>query len=585
VNRVWIAGLCCHVFFYAFAQQKIPPLERVISITVAEEPLDEVLKKISQQGGVSFSYSSKIFDTKRIVSLSVTNKTVRETMELIFHGGVQYKQKSNYVIITRASADEVLVSGYIVDEATGKRLKEVSIYDPVSLRSAVTDEYGFFEMPIEKPSAEQLKLAIKKSNYTDTLVVVPARRSSFQNISLNFESEKWKAFTDSVNSKMNRLWMWTKRSVASINLQNIRDTLHRTWQVSFLPFIGTNHTMSGNVVNDYSLNILGGFSGGTAVAEFGGLFNIDRGHVHHAQVAGIFNVNGGKTNGIQFAGMINATLDSVYAIQAAGLINANQAYSKGVQLAGISNVNLDSYHGPQLAGLFNFTLRKLEGAQVAGLFNVAVGTAHGAQVAGLFNVEAGTIHGAQVSSLLNMAWTVEGTQVGFLNVTDSITGIPVGFLSFVNKGYHSVELSADEIFPVNVALRTGVRKFYNIVTAGVLPERADTTTWSFGYGVGTLPKLTKRLSLNIDLTANQVVKGNVEKLNLVNKLYLGVDYRVRKKFSLTAGATVNVRVFDAKFTNYPKLFYAYKPTLLMDYNDSLTGVQMWWGGKIGLRFL
>lgn len=506
-------------------------------------------------------------------------------MELIFHGGVQYKQKSNYVIITRASADEVLVSGYIVDEATGKRLKEVSIYDPVSLRSAVTDEYGFFEMPIEKPSAEQLKLAIKKSNYTDTLVVVPARRSSFQNISLNFESEKWKAFTDSVNSKMNRLWMWTKRSVASINLQNIRDTLHRTWQVSFLPFIGTNHTMSGNVVNDYSLNILGGFSGGTAVAEFGGLFNIDRGHVHHAQVAGIFNVNGGKTNGIQFAGMINATLDSVYAIQAAGLINANQAYSKGVQLAGISNVNLDSYHGPQLAGLFNFTLRKLEGAQVAGLFNVAVGTAHGAQVAGLFNVEAGTIHGAQVSSLLNMAWTVEGTQVGFLNVTDSITGIPVGFLSFVNKGYHSVELSADEIFPVNVALRTGVRKFYNIVTAGVLPERADTTTWYFGYGVGTLPKLTKRLSLNIDLTANQVVKGNVEKLNLVNKLYLGVDYRVRKKFSLTAGATVNVRVFDAKFTNYPELFYAYKPTLLMDYNDSLTGVQMWWGGKIGLRFL
>jgi hypothetical protein len=585
VNRVWIAGLCCHVFFYAFAQQKIPPLERVISISVAEEPLGEVLKKISQQGGFSFSYSSKIFDTKRIVTLSVTNKTVRETMELIFHGGVQYKQKSNYVIITRASADEVLVSGYIVDEATGKRLKEVSIYDPVSLRSAVTDEYGFFEMPIEKPSAEQLKLAIKKSNYTDTLVVVPARRSSFQNISLNFESEKWKAFTDSVNSKMNRLWMWTKRSVASINLQNIRDTLHRTWQVSFLPFIGTNHTMSGNVVNDYSLNILGGFSGGTAVAEFGGLFNIDRGHVHHAQVAGIFNVNGGKTNGIQFAGMINATLDSVYAIQAAGLINANQAYSKGVQLAGISNVNLDSYHGPQLAGLFNFTLRKLEGAQVAGLFNVAVGTAHGAQVAGLFNVEAGTIHGAQVSSLLNMAWTVEGTQVGFLNVTDSITGIPVGFLSFVNKGYHSVELSADEIFPVNVALRTGVRKFYNIVTAGVLPERADTTTWYFGYGVGTLPKLTKRLSLNIDLTANQVVKGNVEKLNLVNKLYLGVDYRVRKKFSLTAGATVNVRVFDAKFTNYPELFYAYKPTLLMDYNDSLTGVQMWWGGKIGLRFL
>jgi hypothetical protein len=585
VNKAWVLWLSILCFYSAKAQQNEPPLERSISIIIANEPLDEVLKRISQQGNFSFSYSSKAFDSKKKISLSVTNKTVRETIELIFEGAVQYKQKNNYIIITKAPVDEVVVSGYVVDEATGKRLKEVSIYDPVSLRSAITDEYGFFELPVEKASAEQLRLAIKKNNYTDTLVVVPAKRSSFQNISLNIDKDKWRAFADSVDSKMNRLWTWTKRSVASINLRNIRDTLHRTWQVSLVPFVGSNHALSGNVVNDYSFNILGGFSAGTSIMEIGGLFNIDAGDVQYGQAAGLFNVNAGKTKGVQFAGLANVGMDSVDAIQFAGLINSNLGSSRGVQMAGLANVAMGSYEGAQAAGLFNFTLRDVEGTQVAGLFNTAIGDMKGGQVASLFNINGGTIRGSQVAGLINMANTVEGTQIALLNIADSIKGVPVGFLSFVNRGYHTIEVSADEVFPVHVAFRTGVRKFYNIFTAGFLPESADSVTWSFGYGIGTLPRLSKKFSLNIDLTANQLMKGNVEKLNMLNKLYVGIDYRLFKKFSITAGGSLTVRVYDRGFNRHPDLFYAYEPELLMDDSKHRNGVQMWWGAKLGLRFL
>ena len=56
------------------------------------------------------------------------------------------------MILTRATAsaeDKSTYSGYVIDESTGKRLANVSVYDPISLSSAVTDDYGYFQIEIE----------------------------------------------------------------------------------------------------------------------------------------------------------------------------------------------------------------------------------------------------------------------------------------------------------------------------------------------------------------------------------------------------------------------------------------------------
>ena len=45
------------------------------------------------------------------------------------------------------------------------------------------------------------------------------------------------------------------------------DTIYRNWQVSLLPYIGTNRQLSGNVVNKYSYNIFAGYSMGVRVME------------------------------------------------------------------------------------------------------------------------------------------------------------------------------------------------------------------------------------------------------------------------------------------------------------------------------
>jgi hypothetical protein len=149
-------------------------------------------------------------------------------------------------------------------------------------------------------------------------------------------------------------------------------------------------------------------------------------------------------------------------------------------------------------------------------------------------------------------------------------------------------LSADEIFYTNLAFRTGVSEFYNIFALGAKPDSfKDEPFWTFGYGVGSSPKLSRRLYLNVDLTANQIVNGtSIEAINLLNKLYVGLEFQAARKFSITVGATLNGYVTDTTYDGYSELFTDYKPDIIAEEDlDNNLNLKMWWGGKVGIRFL
>lgn len=601
----------------------VPILERVISLNFQEEPLEIVLKKISREARFTFSYNSEIVDADRSISQNFQKKTVREVLDEIFGGTIDYKSRGKYIILTQApkrEEKEQRITGYVVDESTGKRLQNVSVYDPVSLSSAVTDSFGYFQLEVDQPTGEEVKLAIRKLNYSDTVVAVSSGRRRLVNIAIREPADKVNIFADSVKQKIKRFWK-TKVSPQEVNMQNIRDTLYRKFQFSVVPFVGTNHKLSGNVINDFSVNLYGGYALGLKKFEIGGMFNIIRGNMDGAQFAGIFNSVGGKMNKMQMAGFLNINRDSVNGYQFAGAINLNgnssnkfsmagllnltYRDSRGVHLAGFGNGTIGMQEGPHIAGLFNFstqdtrpaqlsgltnfTAGTMTGAQVSGLLNFALKDVKGAQVAGLVNIAARDLRGAQVSAILNYATRVRGAQVGLLNFNDSIRGVPFGFLSFSLKGYHKFEVSADEIFYTNIALRTGVRQFYNILTVGAKPDSFgdEETTWTFGYGIGTAPRLTRKLSLNVDLTSNQVVYGSsIDAINLINRLYLGLEIQAMKYVGFAFGVTLNGYVTDSTYDKYKPLFTDYTPHLISDrtYSNDLN-MKMWLGGKIGIRFL
>ncbi|WP_228527852.1 hypothetical protein [Pararhodonellum marinum] len=346
------------------------------------------------------------------------------------------------------------------------------------------------------------------------------------------------------------------------------DTTSVAIQFSFVPFVGTNGMNSGNAINDVSFNLLGGYSAGTRAFEMAGMFNINRGDMTGVQLAGLFNQVGGKVDGVQLAGLFNSNLQNV----------------KGVQLAGLTNFTTGTVDGVQLAGLMNFSPKKVKGVQVSGLLNFTAAELEGTQVSGLANFAAKDVKGSQVAPF-NYATKVQGFQLGLFNYADSMSGVPVGLISFVRSGYHTVELSFNEVLPLNLALRTGKREFYNILFAGIRPEIGENVTWAFGYGIGTSPRLGRNLFLNIEASSEQLNQGNVEALNLVNRLYVGAEFQVVKKMALFAGPTLNFRVYDDSFPDHPELFTYVRPTIRNEraHPEDLSS-QLWWGFRAGLRF-
>jgi hypothetical protein len=186
-----------------------------------------------------------------------------------------------------------------------------------------------------------------------------------------------------------------------------------------------------------------------------------------------------------------------------------------------------------------------------------------------------------------VARQVRGSQVGLFNVADSVRGVPVGLMSFVAKGYHSFDVYADEIFLFNGAFRSGVRQFYNILLVGLRPESTrHPFLWTFGYGVGTSPRISDRLSLTIDLTAQQVSeKQFTPAINLLNRLALGTDLRLGKHLAIFAAGQITLQITRESYETYPELFSFYSPRLLTDTLHTSSGLQLraWIGAKAGVR--
>ncbi len=537
----------------AFGQQ-IPTLEKKVSISAKNEPLGTFLHRLSHESGTVFSYSSSAINVNRNVTADFSNKPLREVLETVLEGQLDIKQKGVYVILTPKtdSPKNLVISGYVVDEITGKAVRNATVYDPITLKSSLTDEFGYFQLSVKNPT-EDLKLVINSQSYTDTLLI-DETQSTFQKVLLKTKEVDLGEVGKSIAEPIKDFWVWTKKSMAFTNMNNMSDTLHRGFQVSLIPFVGTNRKLSGNVVNDFSFNIFGGFSGGTDKLELGGLFNLNRGNVKSVQVAGLLNQVSGTVKGLQLAGLANAVLDSVNAAQVAGLVNFSTGNVKGFQLAGLLNVGTSNFRGFQLAGLANYANRDVDGVQMAGL--------------------------------LNVGRNVKGTQIGLFNYADSLKGAQIGLISFVRKGYHQVEIGADEMLPLNLSLRSGTRSFYNMLFAGMRTNSSDSTTWAFGYGIGSSPLLGKKTALNIELSTQQVNKGNVSALNLVNRLYIGLEFRLAKKIHFHAGPSLNLRVYDSSYADHPTLFTYTNPTIISENSIPSENIatQLWIGGRAGFRF-
>lgn len=568
-------------------QNAVPPLERVISIKATNMPLDAFLNKLSESGKFSFSYNTKTFDPDRKISAEYLDKSVRYILNKTFQGSINYKSKNNYIILSsiqqkntgiKEEPKYIQLSGYIFDKKSSLKLTDVSVFEQTSLYSSISDAYGYFSMQVPN-NATEILLNFRKNGFRDTAVRI--EREYFQAIEITLQSKDTvkeptiaiepslpikDTLIEPVSNKSSNRFDFLLNRKMKINLHNLTDTFFRKVEFSLVPGLSTNKLVGTNVINNISFNLLAGYTAGVKYAEVAGLINVVKGDVSYLQVAGLVNAVGGKTKGVQVGGLSNLCKDTVTGVQIGGLFNSNIKHTNGVQVAGLYN-QTKTIKGAQIGGLFNWS-QQVEGIQVAGLFNYAK--------------------------------KIKGVQIATFNFADTCEGIPIGFFSFIKRGYHKIEISSDELFYTNLAFRTGVEKFHTIFQAGIDPRDLKQPLWFYGYGMGSSYKVSKKLWFDLDLTASQInksrysakslvdslISGRNSYLNLNNKIYIGLDWRIAKKISISAGPTVNIMLADTRNADYSTVFNTLRPTYLYSHKvDTNLQMNVWIGGKIAIRFL
>lgn len=403
------------------------------------------------------------------------------------------------------------------------------------------------------------------------------------------------------------------------------------FQVTFItPPFSSNGLDNANYVNDFSLNLFIGVSGGVDGLELGGFINVDRFFVHGfqaagfgnsvggyldgAQVAGFYNVVGGDARFLQGAGFINVTGGNQFGLQGAGFANVVGNDLTGLQGAGFVNVVGGSMYGIQGAGFINVTGNSTSGLQGAGFMNVAAVFENGVQASGFGNIAAegevnlqasgffnvaDEVEGAQVAGFLNRAGYVKGLQAaGFINVVDSIDGIPVAPFSIVRyNGYHKFEISTSETQYVRTAFRLGVEKFYTIYSFGKAYGTAS--RYMYGAGAGTQWSIGARSFLNLEVMSEQELWIGDERsprfwhhsrLNMVNQLGLTYGMSLVDNVEWFIGPTINLSI--AHIEDSEDSYIPWEPMApSWNFTDVTytrggrdTNYATWLGFRAGLRF-
>lgn len=620
VTALFFFTLFLLIHFNALGQGSV--LKRKISINVENKTVGEVLDIISKKGKFYFSYNSDIVDkNKRIPFLKEKNITVKSLLTKVIGDNIEPVETGKYVILRakvakkeEKSPDTVVpdppeqkkryvITGYITNSRTGERLSNATIYEIGKTNSVLTNINGYYTLTVSSKS-DNLGLVYSRQDFKDTVIVIqPANHSinmrlkpkdpppePIKNKTVELETPE-----DSARElkELPLVKFAVKQRQFSLS-ENLKFIEKQHFQVSLIPQLGTNKLMSGNVENNVSFNILGGYSSAVKGIELGGFLNIVRNDVTGLQIGGFGNIVGGNTKGVQLSGFFNNNRKSVNGVQAAGFANVVLDTITGVQVSGFTNILKGKMNGLQLAGFSNITTENVDGVQVSGFNNYArkdvkfaqitgfanygrniggvqiAGFANagndvgGAQVAGFVNYSSGEVGGVQVAGYVNIAQKVnssqvagflnvstkeitgvqvatfnfakkvKGVQVGLINYADSVSGMSIGLLSFVRKGIHKPELAINANRYATISFKTGTHRFYNIFTAG--RDIYNSNHKLYGYGVGTEFFERKKYYWGFNFMANYVDE-NFEGFYPIN-VHLKIDSHFGWRFFRTSAIAV-----------------------------------------------
>lgn len=565
-------------------------LAKRVTLDLKQYKISDVLQKIGKAGGFYFTYNGALFAQDSIVNLSVRNKPVREVLEQLFDGKVAYRENNEYIILRYAvnhftiEAESIVtaenlyaITGRVIDTQTGKKIKNASVYEKHLLQSTLTDDEGFFSLKF-KGNHSSIILTASKETYRDTAIIFLSSIDVKPQGYNDPDKEKGTFMSNLLdNIKIGRWLTSSKQRIQNMNIPSFLANM--PVQASLTPGLSSHGSMSGNVVNKFSLNLMGGYTAGVDGLEIAGIFNLNKADVRYVQVAGVVNLIGGNTEGAQIAGVVNMVAQNANGMQVAGIYNHVKGKVNGLQVA-TANYVRGQTEGMQVSAVGNMANDDLHGIQITGLANVVKKETRGFQVSGVANAALQELKGVQISGVVNYAKHNKGFQLGLINIADTSSGLSLGLINVVRNGYHKLSISTNDLINASASFKSGNANLYTILLLGknfVQHENIET----FGFGFGHDFFAGKRLSFSTELTAQHLHLGRWDYANILNKFQLNLQLRLTKGLSIYGGPVLNYYVTEAPH-NYVSA-KGYQSQIVPANSKTINGYSGWLGWSIGVN--
>ncbi|WP_298645818.1 TonB-dependent receptor [uncultured Proteiniphilum sp.] len=137
------------IFLFLIAGFPLPLLPQgKVTLNLEKRPITEVLRKIEQQTGYTFSYNPTLLKDFPPVSLRIANESLEKVLQLLFHEtDIQPILQEKYIILKKRPK-AITVSGFIYDRESHESLIAANVYDGDSGQGSVSNNFGFYSLSV-----------------------------------------------------------------------------------------------------------------------------------------------------------------------------------------------------------------------------------------------------------------------------------------------------------------------------------------------------------------------------------------------------------------------------------------------------
>lgn len=589
-----------------------------ITLEVTEASLSDILYSITEQTGIRFAYNPRLIQSEAGTSLSIYQENIERTLAILLPDSITYKKIGNHIILQQLKKEDLVGIEDSLSNDTGSNTEGNSTpgfqTEEVLLQTDRRIHSDFIEKNTSSNTGKDgnncLDSIIEKKDeemkhYIAALLM--AGNMAAGNITAQDGS-----LSDTIASKKNA------------NVAENTGIPRKTAQLTFVYPLGTGWIKSPEHIYTFSVNVIGGVTGGYAGIELGSVFNINMYGSRGLQLAGVFNLTGvsgsnaiysnqvqmalgfnynhlGKS--VQFAGGVNVA-DTAY-FQGASCINiARTSYvqlAAGLNLTKNGKVQLSSGINIAESSIFQLTaglnLAQTTKAQLSAGMNIAQSSRF--QMTGGMNI---TQRGkGQISAGMNIAGESNfqltaginitgkgGFQMAVINVRDTADGVSLGLLNIVKKGgVLEFGIEGSEFIHTSATFRSGTRRLYTYLSAGA---NFTDQFWSAGIGLGTSFLWKNRFGLNLELI-HYSLYGKIFRQYFPSGAYYTsyngmVQFRpvfhleIARHFKLFLGPSANLLIQSSDYGQFADI----APYSIVENTSRYARLNFWVGVSGGFKF-